>query len=115
MSPLMVGSLSLLHPPRKTHARIQNKQKKKVHDLGELPALDWTHVSRNLLFCIVVISGLLLTTLSSELEKCIQLGNLCLRQWLNVISVAVGAYFLIEFLAKVCCVRAFGGALRWVQ
>ena len=86
-----------------------------MHDLGELPALDWTHVSRNLLFCIVVISGLLLTTLSNKLDNCIQLGNLCLRQWLNVISVAVGAYFLIEFLAKVCCVRALWGALHRVQ
>ena len=86
-----------------------------MHDLGELPALDWTNVSRNLLLCIVIIGALLLTTLSHRLDKCIQVENLCLRQWLNVISVAVGAYFLIEFLAKVCACVLWGGALRWVQ
>ncbi|CAM9307715.1 unnamed protein product, partial [Ectocarpus sp. 13 AM-2016] len=45
--------------------------------------------------------SILLTTLSGRVETCVEAGNLCLREWLNAVCVAVGAYFFIELLAKV--------------
>ncbi|CAN0300224.1 unnamed protein product [Pylaiella littoralis] len=35
------------------------------------------------------------------MDVCIRVGSLCLRHWLNVVGVAVGAYFLIEMFAKI--------------
>lgn len=79
-------------------------QKKKVHDLGELPALDWSNASVKLLVMTVVVGVILFSLYSGYVgdgDKCVQLGSFCLREWLIGLSVAVGAYFVIELLAKV--------------
>lgn len=77
------------------------QQKKKVHDLGELPALDWNNASAKLLLMITVVGIILFTLYSGWLDECVQIGELCLRVWLNSLCVAIGGYFLTELLAKV--------------
>lgn len=72
-----------------------------MHDLGELPALDWSNTSAKLLVTIVVVGVILLTTYSGWLDERVELGHFSLREWLNGLCVAVGAYFVIELLAKV--------------
>lgn len=76
-------------------------KKNKIRDLGELPALDWTNTSSKLLFCTAVCGSIVLAAQSGWVKGCIEAGNLCLREWLNVAAVAVGAYFFIEICAKV--------------
>ena len=76
-------------------------KKNKIRDLGELPALDWTNTSSKLLFCTAVCGSILLTAQSGLVEACVEVGSLCLREWLNVAAVAMGAYFFIEMCAKV--------------
>lgn len=80
-------------------------QKKKVDDLGELPALDWSSASAKLLVTVVVVGVILLTTYSGWLDERVELGSFSLREWLNGLCVSVGAYFVIELLAKVYYVR----------
>ncbi|CAM9685446.1 unnamed protein product, partial [Ectocarpus sp. 6 AP-2014] len=85
-------------------------QKKKVHDLGELPALDWSNTSAKLLVTIVVVGVILLTTYSGWLDERVELGHFSLREWLNGLCVSVGAYFVIELLAK-----AVAGFFKWTR
>lgn len=86
-----------------THPRTRRKhaQKKKVHDLGELPALDWSNASRKLLITILVVGVILFTIYSGWMDECVRLGKFCLREWMNGLCAAVAAYFVIELLAKV--------------
>lgn len=73
-----------------------------MHDLGELPALDWSNASVKLLVITIVIGIILFTRYSGYLNnQCVKLGRFCLRAWLNGLCVAAGAYFVIELLAKV--------------
>lgn len=76
-------------------------QKKKVHDLGELPALDWSNASFKLLAMTIVVGIILFSLYSGYVDECVMLGSFCLRMWLIGLSVAFGAYFVIELLAKV--------------
>ncbi|CAM9507934.1 unnamed protein product, partial [Ectocarpus sp. 4 AP-2014] len=85
-------------------------QKKKVHDLGELPALNWSNTSAKLLVTIVVVGVILLTTYSGWLDERVELGSFSLREWLNGLCVSVGAYFVIELLAK-----AVAGFFKWTR
>ncbi|CAN0263056.1 unnamed protein product, partial [Ectocarpus fasciculatus] len=85
-------------------------QKKKVHDLGELPALDWSNASAKLLVTVVVVGVILLTTYSGWLDERVELGRFSLREWLNGLCVSVGAYFVIELLAK-----AVAGFFKWTR
>ncbi|CAM9805357.1 unnamed protein product, partial [Ectocarpus sp. 8 AP-2014] len=85
-------------------------QKKKVHDLGELPALNWSNTSAKLLVTIVVVGVILLTTYSGWLDERVELGHFSLREWLNGLCVSVGAYFVIELLAK-----AVAGFFKWTR
>lgn len=77
------------------------QQKKKVSDLGELPALDWSNASAKLLVTAIVTGILLLTLYTGWMDEGVQMGQFFLREWLNGLCVAVGAYFIIELMAKV--------------
>lgn len=83
------------------------RQTKKVHDLGELPALDWSNASAKLLVTAIVVGVIFFSLYSGWMDDCVQLGKLCLREWLNGLCVAVGAYFLIELLAKVGSIEIY--------
>eukprot|EP00903_Cladosiphon_okamuranus_P008455 g8124.t1 len=87
-------------------------QKKKVHDLGELPALDWSNASVKLLVITIVIGIIVFTRYSGYLSgERIQLGRFfSLREWLYGLCVAAGAYFVIELLAK-----AVAGFFKWTR
>ena len=88
--------------PTKTRACSHTRtQKKKVSDLGELPALDWSNASMKLLVTIIVVGVILFTLYSGWMEERVQLGRFTLRQWLNGLCMGIGAYFVIELMAKV--------------
>ncbi|CAM9337890.1 unnamed protein product [Scytosiphon promiscuus] len=85
-------------------------QKKKVHDLGELPALNWSNATAKLLLMVVIVGVILFTTYSGWMDECVKIGELCLRAWMNGLCVAIGGYFMIELLAK--CVAGF---FKWTR
>lgn len=64
--------------------------------------MNWSNASAKLLFMIVIVGIILFTLYSGWMDDCVQMGELCLRVWMNSLCVAVGGYFLIELLAKVC-------------
>lgn len=71
-----------------------------MNELGELPALDWTNVTRKLTACVLVCGALIATGVIWD-DECVAVGELCLRQWCYALCIAIGAYFLIELGAKV--------------
>eukprot|EP00752_Nemacystus_decipiens_P010393 g9262.t1 len=94
------------------HARRRTSVKKKVHDLGELPALDWSNASAKLLVMTAVVGIFMFSLYSGYMDEddCVQLGKFCLREWLNGLCIAIGAYFVIELLAK-----AVAGFFKWTR
>lgn len=72
-----------------------------MSDLGELPALDWSNASAKLLVTAIVTGIILLSLYTGWMDERVQMGQFSLREWLNGLCVAVGAYFIIELMAKV--------------
>lgn len=76
--------------------------KRKVKELGELPTLDRSVATRNVLFSVLACGTLLHTTLPLGDDKCEPIGSLCLRTWCHFLFVAIGTYFFFQLMAMVC-------------
>lgn len=71
-----------------------------MHELGELPALDWGNVRKSFAVCLLLIAVFVISTHIGT-PQCVPAGELCLRQWGYAAGYAVGTYFIVNLLTRV--------------